>query len=61
MGGMSSARGTLLEYLVLALNAICGRYLREGELVSALYRSEIGKARVRAFAAKSEARAKGTA
>ena len=31
--GMSSARGTLLEYLVLALNAICGRYLREGELV----------------------------
>jgi len=31
--GMSSARGTLLEYLILALNAICGRYLREGELV----------------------------
>ena len=31
--GMSSARGTLLEYLILALNALCGRYLREGELV----------------------------
>lgn len=31
--GMSSARGTLLEYLILALNAVCGRYLREGELV----------------------------
>ena len=31
--GMSSARGTLLEYLVLALNALCGRYQREGELV----------------------------
>jgi anaerobic selenocysteine-containing dehydrogenase len=31
--GMSSARGTLLEYLLLALNALCGRYLREGELV----------------------------
>ena len=31
--GMSSARGTLLEYLILALNALCGRYLRAGELV----------------------------
>ncbi len=31
--GMSSARGTLLEYLILALNALCGRYLREGEVV----------------------------
>jgi enoyl-CoA hydratase/3-hydroxypropionyl-coenzyme A dehydratase len=30
---------------------------RERDLVSALYRSEIGKARVRAFAEKSEARA----
>ena len=32
---------------------------RERDLVSALYRSEIGKERVRAFAARSEARAKG--
>ena len=31
----------------------------ERDLVSALFRSEIGKARVKAFAAKSEARAKG--
>jgi enoyl-CoA hydratase/carnithine racemase len=31
----------------------------ERDLVSALYRSEIGKERVRAFAARSEARAKG--
>ena len=31
--GMSSARGTLLEYMILALNALCGRYLRAGELV----------------------------
>jgi anaerobic selenocysteine-containing dehydrogenase len=31
--GMSSARGTLFEYLVLALNAIGGRYLRAGEAV----------------------------
>ena len=31
--GMSSARGTLVEYLILALNAICGRYLRAGEEV----------------------------
>jgi anaerobic selenocysteine-containing dehydrogenase len=31
--GMSSARGTLLEYLILAINALCGRYLREGDPV----------------------------
>lgn len=30
---MSSARGTLLEYLVLCLNTVCGRWLRSGEAV----------------------------
>jgi anaerobic selenocysteine-containing dehydrogenase len=30
---MSSARGTLFEYLVLCLNTICGRWLRAGEKV----------------------------
>lgn len=30
---MSSARGTLLEYLLLCLNTVCGRWLRAGEPV----------------------------
>ncbi|WP_413796953.1 molybdopterin-dependent oxidoreductase [Streptomyces iranensis] len=34
-GNMSAARGTLLEYLILALDTICGHYLREGEVVAA--------------------------
>lgn len=34
-GSMPAAKGTLLEYLVLALDTICGHYLREGEVVAA--------------------------
>ncbi|MBX7449396.1 molybdopterin-dependent oxidoreductase [Mycolicibacterium sp. 3033] len=30
---MSAARGTLLEYLILCLNTICGRWLKAGEKV----------------------------
>jgi anaerobic selenocysteine-containing dehydrogenase len=34
-GGNMSGPGTLVEYLVLCLNTICGRWLRAGERVSA--------------------------
>ena len=30
---MACGNGTLLEYLILALNVLCGRYLRAGDLV----------------------------
>lgn len=30
---MGTAQGTLFEYLVLALDTVCGHYLREGEIV----------------------------
>ncbi len=34
-GNMGAARGTLLEYLVLCLDTVCGHYLREGEAFTA--------------------------